>query len=225
MKIIPAILTTDPEIFQQQLHQVENLTDLVHIDICDGVFVPEKTGDPELLRSIQTPVQFELHLMVQNPAQEIERWYNFPNIKRIIFHLEATQIPAASIEHIEAYGFKAGVAVNPETTLEQIGGTGYETDLMFFLAVHPGKQGQTFIPEVLEKIKLFKEKHPDTPVGLDGGIHIPELNILKNLNLDYVVMGSEIFSHPNPTEHFKELQELIKLTPGVIPSTTEGSQS
>src|SRR3989339_120966 len=189
MQIIPAILATNPEIFQQQLQQVENLTDLVHIDVCDGFFVPEKTVDPDSLRSIQTPVQFELHLMVQNPAQEIERWYNFPNIQRVIFHLEAAKIPVASIEHIEAYGYKAGVAVNPETTLEQIGATGYEADLMMFLAVHPGKQGQAFLPEVLEKIKLFKEKHPNTPVGIDGGIHIPELETIKNLNLDYVVMG------------------------------------
>ncbi len=210
MQIIPAILTIDPEIFKQQLRQVENLTDTVHIDVCDGVFVPEKTVDPELLRDIQTPVNFELHLMVQNPAQEIERWYNFPNIKRIIFHLEAVKIPMASIEHIEAYGYKAGVAINPETTLEQIGGAGYETDLMMFLAVRPGKQGQKFIPEVLEKIKLFKEKHPNTPVGIDGGIHLVELNEIKNLNFDYVVMGSEIFTNPNPGEHFKELRELIK---------------
>lgn len=210
MQIIPAILTTDPEIFKQQLRQVENLTDTVHIDVCDGIFVPEKTVDPELLRDIQTPVQFELHLMVQNPAQEIERWYNLPNIKRILFHLETAKIPMASIEHIEAYGYKAGTAVNPETTLEQIGATGYETDLMLFLAVHPGKQGQKFLPEVLEKIKLFREKHPNTPVGIDGGIHIPELQELKKLNFDYVVMGSEIFTNTNPSRHFQELQELIK---------------
>lgn len=210
MQIIPAILTTSPEIFEQQLRQVENLTDLVHIDVCDGLFVPEKTVDPELLKSIKTTTQFELHLMVQNPAQEIERWYNFPNIKKIIFQLEAAKIPEASIEHIEAYGFEAGVAVNPETNLEQIGATGYETDLMLFLTVHPGKQGQTFLPEVLEKIKLFKEKHPNTPVSLDGGIHLSELNTIKNLGLDYAVIGSEIFTNPDPAKHFKELQELIK---------------
>ncbi|HPV70639.1 MAG TPA: hypothetical protein PKY08_01900 [Candidatus Magasanikbacteria bacterium] len=210
MKIIPAILTSDPEIFQTQLRQVESLTDIVHIDICDGLFVPEKTVDPELLKSIQTPVNFSLHLMVQNPISEIEKWYNFPNLKRIIFHLETTKIPSSSIEHIEAYGYQAGVAVNPETTLEQIGGVGYQADSIFFLSVPPGKQGQKFMPEVLEKLKLFKEKHPNTAVGIDGGIHLEELNLIKNLDIDYVIMGSEIFSHPDPTNHLKELQELIK---------------
>lgn len=210
MKIIPAILTTDPQIFQKQLQQVEKFTDLVHIDIADGLFVPEKTVEPNELRQIQTSVKFELHLMVQNPAQEIEKWYNFPNIKRVIFHLEATKIPSASIEHIKAYGYEAGVAVNPETTLEQIGGIGYQTDYLFFLSVPPGRQGQKFMPEVADKLKLFKEKHPNTLVGIDGGIHIPELINLKKYNLDYVVMGSEIFTHPNPGAHLRDLQELIK---------------
>jgi ribulose-phosphate 3-epimerase len=115
----------------------------------------------------------------------------------------------ASIEHIKAYGFEAGVAVKPETTLEKIGATGYEADTMFFLSVPPGKQGQKFMPEVLEKIKLFKEKHPHVPIALDGGVHLPELQEIKKLNLDYVVMGSEIFSHPDPGAHLKKLQKLI----------------
>lgn len=208
-QIIPAILTGDPKIFERQLRQVEDLTDIVHIDISDGLFVPQKTITADEIRNIKTKTQFAIHLMVQNPSAEIEKWYNFPNIRRIIFHFEAAKIPMAMIEHIEAYGFKAGVAVNPETTLETLGGASYQADLILLMAVHPGQQGRAFIPETWDKIKAFKEKHPQTPLAIDGGIHEAELRQLLLLGVDYIVMGSEIFNHSEPGERLKELQKYV----------------
>lgn len=211
-QIIPAILTDDPKIFEQQLRQVEGLTDIVHLDICDGFFTPRKTIMADDIKNIKTNIQYAIHLMVQNPSPEIEKWYNFPNIRRIIFHFETAKIPAAVIEHIEAYGFKAGMAINPETTLEDLGGASYQTDLMLFMAVHPGQQGQTFIPETLDKIKAFKQKFPRLPVAVDGGIHQAELPKLMELGVDYIVMGSEIFEHPDPAAHLKKLQNQLLIS-------------
>ena len=208
-QIIPAILTDDPKVFEQQLRQVEGLTNIVHLDISDGIFVPQKTITVDDIRNIKTKIQFAIHLMVQNPSAEIEKWYNFPNIRRIVFHFEAAKIPMAIIEHIESYGFKAGVALNPETTLEDLGGADYQADLVLFMAVHPGQQGQSFLPETWEKIKAFKKKHPQTPLAVDGGIHEAELKQLLALGVDYIVMGSEIFNHPKPGERLKELQKYV----------------
>lgn len=208
-QIIPAILTDDIKIFEKQLRQVENFTEIVHLDISDGLFTPQKTLTAEEIYAIKTVAKFTAHLMVRDPAQEIERWRNFPNLKRIVFHLETAKIPMARIEHIKAYGWEAGVAVNPETTLAEIGGTGFEANFFLFLAVQPGRQGQKFIPETLDKVKAFKEKYPHTPVGVDGGVHQKELEQLSRLGVDYLVMGSEIFNQSNPGEHLQELQRKV----------------
>lgn len=208
-QIVPAILTDNIEIFERQLRQVEKYTNVIHIDISDGIFVPQKTVTAEQVKSIKTNALLAIHLMVQDPTTEIERWYDFPNIKRIIFHFEAAKIPVAIIHHIESYGFQSGVAINPSTPLADIKAIGYQTDMTLFLSVYPGQQGQKFIPEVMEKIRDYKIEHPNAPITIDGGIHLEELKLLKNLNLDYIVMGSEIFNHPNPGEHLQELQKLI----------------
>ncbi len=208
-QIVPAILTDNAQDFEKQVRLVEKFTEIIHIDISDGIFVPQKTITADDIKDIKTTAHLVLHLMVQNPSQEVERWYNFPNVKKIIFHFEAAKIPAAVIEQIEAYGFKAGVAVNPETLLDDIKGIGYEADTIVFLSVHPGLQGQKFIPETIEKIRAFKNEHSNTPVTIDGGVHAEEIKMLKDLNLDYIVMGSEIFTHPNPGEHLQELQKLF----------------
>jgi len=207
-KIIPAILTNNLETFQKQIKLMEGIADMAHIDVCDGVFVPEKTLSAEELAIVNTPLRFSVHLMVQNPTQEVEKWYKLPNISQLIFQLETTKIPAAVIEHIEAYGLKAGLAINPATALEELGGAGFMADMVLFLSVPPGKQGQPFNPEVIEKIRQFKITHPNTPVAIDGGVHLKELEMLKGLGLDYIIMGSEIFTHSDPAGHFQELQKL-----------------
>lgn len=188
---------------------MEGATDWVQIDVSDGIFVPQKTLSAEEIKTVSTNLKYELHLMVADPTTEIEKWYNLQNVKRIIFHYEAAKIPLAVIKHIEAYGFDAGVAVNPNTGLENLAALAYQADLILFMAVYPGKQGQKFIPEILNKIKEFKNKYPRMPVAVDGGIHQEEIKQLSTLSVEYLNVGSEIFANPNPREHLKELRHLI----------------
>jgi len=208
-QIVPAILATNVTDFEKQVRQIEKYTDIIHVDICDGIFAPQKTITVDDIRNVKTTAQLALHFMVQDPTQEIEKWYDFPNIKRMIFHFETAGIPAAVIHHIESYGFNAGVAVNPETPAEDVNAVGFQADMVVFMAVNPGRQGQEFFPEVIEKINEFKAIHPNTPIAIDGGVHVDELIELKDLNLDYIIVGSEIFMHPNPGERLKELQKMI----------------
>ncbi|HBV58143.1 MAG TPA: ribulose-phosphate 3-epimerase [Candidatus Magasanikbacteria bacterium] len=208
-KIIPAILTDNLETFKTQIKQMEGATDWVQIDVSDGIFVPQKTLAAEEIKTVITNLKYELHLMVTDPTTEIEKWYDLSNVKRIIFHFEAAKIPIAVIKHIEAYGFDAGVAVNPDTGLENLEALAYQADLILFMAVTPGKQGQKFIPETLNKIKEFKNKYPQMPVAVDGGVHQEEIKQLATLGVEYLDVGSEIFANPNPREHLKELQHLI----------------
>ncbi|MBI5022882.1 MAG: hypothetical protein HZC05_01800 [Candidatus Magasanikbacteria bacterium] len=208
-KIIPAILTDNLETFKTQIKQMEGATDWVQIDVSDGIFVSQKTLAAEKIKTVITNLKYELHLMVADPTTEIEKWYDLSNVKRIVFHYEAVKIPLAVVKHIEAYGFDAGVAVNPDTGLENLEALAYQADLILFMAVTPGKQGRKFIPDTFNKIKEFKIKHPNVPVAVDGGIHQEEIKQLATLSVEYLDVGSEIFAHSNPREHLKELQHLI----------------
>lgn len=207
-QIIPAILTDSKEILESQIHQIENFTDTVHLDIGDGIFVPRKTVKAEDIKATKIKTYLSPHLMVQDPLREVERWRDTPNIKDITFHLETAENALDVIQQIKANGWRAGIAINPETLPEEIGQSLSQADFVLFMSVYPGKQGQSFIPKVLEKIKIFKQKYPYTPIGIDGGIHQNELEQLLPLGLEFVIMGSEIFNHPNPGERLKELQKL-----------------
>lgn len=208
--VIPAILTDKKETLESQLKILESVGELVQIDICDGEFVPDKTFDPAMLKDIATSVQYDLHLMVKNPGQVIEQLYDLPNINRIRFHIEPVKFPTAEIEHIQGYGHSAWIAINPETALEDIEGYMYQAEGVLFLAVHPGKQGQALLPEVLEKIKQCKTKHPNARIGIDGGVKKENIAQLKALGVDEICVGSAVLSAPDPAAAFKELQELAR---------------
>ena len=209
MKIIPAILTDNLETFRLQIKQMEGVTDLVQIDISDGLFTPSKTLGAEAVAGVATGLKYELHLMVKDPARAVEEGYVLKNIKSIIFHYEAAKIPTAVIHQIKAYGFEAGLAVNPETPLTDFESYVYQADKILFLSVTPGKQGQDFNESVLGKIKELKSKHPEVPVEIDGGVHEVELKKLKEIGIEEIVVGSEIFTAPDPAARFKELCQLI----------------
>lgn len=208
--IIPAILTDNKETLERQLKIIESVSELVQIDICDGEFVPNKTFDPIVLKEVATSVQYDLHLMVKNPGQVIEQLYDISNIRHIMFHIEPVKFPIAEIEHIQGYGHNAWIAINPETATEDIEGYVYQADGVLFLAVHPGKQGQLLLPDVLEKIKQCKIKHPTVRMGIDGGVKKEHIAHLKTLGVDEICVGSAVFAAADPTQAFKELQELAK---------------
>ncbi|MBI5229911.1 MAG: ribulose-phosphate 3-epimerase [Candidatus Magasanikbacteria bacterium] len=208
--VIPAILTDNKAILERQLKCIESASELVQIDICDGEFVSNKTFDPLTLKEVVTSARYDLHLMVKNPGQVVEQLYDLPNINRILFHVEPVQFPTAQIEHIKGYGHGAWIAVTPETMLEDVEGYVYQADGVLFLAVHPGKQGQALLPEVFEKIKQCKTKHPTVRVGIDGGVKKEHIAELKAMGVDEICVGSAVFAAPDPAAALKELQELAK---------------
>lgn len=210
-KIIPAILTDNLGIFKNQIQQMEGIADLVQIDVSDGVFVSQKTLTAEEIKIVATPLHYELHLMAAHPSQEIEKWYDLLNLRKIIFHFEAVKIPMAVIEQIHAYGFQAGVAVNPATPLSDLQAIAIEADFITFMSVAPGQQGQKFIFETINKIMEFKKQHPQTPVEADGGLHEEEIKQLAQMGVEYLAVGSEIFRHSQPAMRLRELQNLINL--------------
>jgi ribulose-phosphate 3-epimerase len=185
MNIIPAILTTTFEEFKRQAIRLEGIFDLAQIDVMDGQFVPNTSfPDIEKINGLNLKLNFELHLMVKHPLQELEKWAEVKNIKRVIFHIESQDNPAEVIAAIRKKHLDVGIAFNPETPLSDIEPHAKQVDEVLFMTVHPGQQGATFLPEVGEKIVQFVRCHPVSqrdPFGKNGD---PDTN-----NLDSPVLS------------------------------------
>lgn len=209
MKIIPAILTDNLETFVNQLKLIEGLTDVVHIDIGDGLFVPTKTLEAEVIQTLPTKLKYELHLMVSRPSAEIDRWSQATNISRIIFHFETTPLPPLVIDQIEEGGRQAGLTFNPDTPLSAVEPYFSQVKYIMVMGVTPGRQGQAFVPATVTRVKEIKTRWPELTVTCDGGVHLDQLGPLKSAGADCLVMGSEIFTHPDPRAHLVELNKLL----------------
>jgi len=209
MLIIPSILVKTESEFLNQLESIQTHVNLIQLDVADGVFVPQTTwSDPETIKK-NVKIDVELHLMVARPQAEIKRWLDVPQIKRVLIHLEATDNISETIELIKQQDWKAGLILNPETTIDRVDQYLNSISTVMFMGVHPGKQGQAFILEVLTKIRSFKQDHPDFFVSVDGGINEDVLQQLITLKVDAICPGSSIFGHGNPAENLEKLTSLI----------------
>lgn len=171
IEIIPAILTDKEEEFIRLVRVLEAAgVTRVHLDIGDGEFVSTKTiSGHEELRRLQTSLKFDVHLMVKDPEHYCDHWHG-TSADRFIVHVESTDMMATLAEHCQSHGHQLWAAKNPETPLGVLTGLQCHLDGAMFMTIHPGQQGNPFIPEVLEQIKLFTSERPDIPVMVDGGI-------------------------------------------------------
>ncbi len=208
MKIVPAVLTDNPQDLKLMLARAETFTDFVQIDFMDGSFVPSKSIAPEDLTEIKMSIDWEAHLMVKDPIHCLSS-LNRDGLKRIIFHWEADSRPESVVSGIRDLGLHVGLAINPETPLSQFEGIVPQIDSVLFLSVHPGFYGSPFIGEVLEKIGEFRSHFPSTLIGIDGGISLDNIQRVKSSGVDYACVGSRIFRHDNPRKRY---EEFIKAT-------------
>ena len=198
MQIIPAILEKDFEGVKDKIELCQGLFDMVQIDICDGIFVPNTTWqNPGDFKKISTLPDLEIHLMVNTPEKVISEW-NLPQVKRIIFHIEATDKPLEALNLIKQMKKETGIAINPNTPLDRLKSIPLDlVDEILFLGVEPGFSGQKFQESILEKIreskKIFPGVNPHTKfphqnlwcgdksfgvgvkIGIDGGV-TPEIS-------------------------------------------------
>lgn len=186
MQIVPTILAQDKQEFEQKIQKIKKLGfKSAQIDICDGKFVKNKT-----FWSLKTNLDFELHLMVQNPEKIIKQVKNAKNIKRIIFHLEAVKNPKKIINLIRNYNFQAGLAINPETPVFKIKKYLKYLDLVLIMSVHPGFSGQKFIPETTKKIKELRRLDQKILIEVDGGINKEIAPKIIKSGADILAVGS-----------------------------------
>ncbi len=225
MQVIPAINCVEPECVVEKVAAAKKFLPKdgwLHIDVADARFTFNKTwGNPEgfkLLKKKHPDIQFEIHLMVEEPERAIPDWLE-AGAERVIVHLEALTKREGSIEvdpkRIEwvyakcaEYGAEAMLAINPETPVEELLAAGGKFLEFQILAVHPGLAGQKFLPLMLEKVKFLRIKLPHAKIEVDGGVNEEIAKLVKDAGADIVTSASHIFESRDPKAAYETLKSL-----------------
>ena len=212
-KILPSILSADFANLERDIKELESIgVDMFHIDVMDGNFVPNISFGFPIIESIRpkTDKVFDCHLMIANPENYVEQFCKV-GCDMVSFHIEATNHADRVIQVIKNNGKKAGIVLNPQTSIESIKYLLPKLDYVLIMTVNPGFGGQKFIPEMLEKIeeltKLREEKNYNFLIEVDGGINIETSKACRDKGADLLVCGSFLFG---ASDKEKTLGELLK---------------
>ena len=214
MNIIPAILAQTQEEFETRLRAAEAFADIAQIDVLDNTFVPFSSwADPAIIKTFNTRLRFELHLMVDDVEKYLNLWSPVTNVARVIFHVEpfiGRADDAGDLLGTAAfYGWDTGLAINPETPIDTLEPFVDKITTALFLGVNPGQSGQPFKPEVVEKIKAFRAAHPDKKIAVDGGVNAETIPLLKTAGADVLCVASAIFNAADPKAAYDKLITLL----------------
>ncbi len=208
-RVVPAILTDNPDALETMVRQAETFASYVQFDIMDGEFVPSRSISPDHVAGLRTKLAWEAHLMVKDPEGHLKDFSKAGALK-VIFHLEATSSPRSVISLARGLGLQIGLAINPETPVAAVLPLAGQVDSVLFLSVHPGFYGSKFIPEVLDKITEFRRLQPGKETGIDGGIKASNIGQVARTGVDVIYVGSAIFMQPQPAESFRQLAALAR---------------
>ena len=199
IKISPSILSADFGKLGDEVRDLEKAgADLIHIDVMDGHFVPNITIGPEVIYKLRkyTSLPFDVHLMI-SPVHNFIKNFAEAGADIITIHPEATDNLVSSIKKIKSFNKKAGVSLNPETSVNKVLPVLDSIDLVLIMSVNPGFGGQKFIENTLEKVKLLRKeidtKNLAVQIEIDGGINFENSKIAKKAGVDILVSGSTIF--------------------------------
>jgi ribulose-phosphate 3-epimerase len=209
-EVIPAILTDSADEFVRLVHILERAgVTRVHLDICDGVFVPTRSiaGYTELNR-LTTDLKFDVHLMVAEPEQACEPWRG-TRADRFIVHVEAVRDFGMLASHAHDCHKQMGAAINPETPLEELERIASMADFAQFMTVHPGAQGRSFVPGVLDRIRTFAANHPGMVIMADGGITPETAPQCVAAGASGLAVGSYIVTDPDPAAALQRLRAVL----------------
>ncbi len=206
VEVLPAILEKTFGPIQDKVDKLKGLTTCAHLDICDGIFVPETSWqEHERIKELGDAIKCDLHLMVEKPEQWVKRW-DFNNVFRMTFHQEATYDVRRTAVLIRSLGKQVGVALKIETPVSAIYDILEEIDLVLLMAIVPGAQGREFDARVVDKVKELRQHNSNIKIGVDGGITPIVASTLVAAGANVLVSGSYVFSQGDIKSALESLQ-------------------
>ena len=213
IRITPSILNADFSKLDQEIESIAGVSDLIHLDVMDDVFVPNFTFDFESASKIiaNSSLGIDAHLMVAN-VDEIAIQYAEIGCASVTIHAEATTDIPTTLRNIRRAGARASLGIKPNTDISQYADLIDDVDMFLIMPVEPGFGGQKFMENMMEKVRRTRKIIGDRPIWLqvDGGISMSTIQIALEAGADTFVVGSAVFNAPDPAQMVVSIREFAQ---------------
>ena len=213
IRITPSILNADFSRLDEEIARISAVSDLLHLDVMDNLFVPNFTFDFDQAASIigSSPIPVDSHLMIAD-VDRLAPAYAHAGSASVTIHAEASSSISKTLRAIKGEGARAGLALKPGSAISDYEGYADDVDMFLIMTVEPGFGGQKFMSAMMEKVKQTRNIIGDRPIWLqvDGGISLETIEIAREAGADTFVAGSAVFNSPDPAEMIKQLRALAE---------------
>jgi ribulose-phosphate 3-epimerase len=217
IKIAPSILNADFGHLADAVQQAEaGGADWIHVDVMDGLFVPNLTLGPMVVEAIRraTALPLDVHLMIDDPRRYVAR-FREAGADWLTIHLEADRHPHRTLAEIRERGGKAGLALNPGTPVTLVEDLADALDLLLVMSVNPGFGGQAFIDRALDKLRqarsLLDARNPACELEVDGGVKIANAQTVARAGASVVVAGSFVYAEGDVKDNIRALRSALSI--------------
>ena len=213
IRITPSILNADFSRLDEEISRISAVSDLLHLDVMDNVFVPNFTFDFDQAASIigSSPIPVDAHLMIAD-VDRLAPAYAHAGSASVTIHAEASSSISQTLRAIKSEGARAGLALKPGSSISDYVDYVDDVDMFLIMTVEPGFGGQKFMSAMMEKVKQTRNIIGDRPIWLqvDGGISLETIEIAREAGADTFVAGSAVFNSPDPAEMIMQLRALAE---------------